>query len=262
MIETHVDSATEAAERERAALTEQGAAYEEFRRRVASLSTTEIRRGCAGATAHGSVTARTARADTGGAACERVRETFAETVRPHSIDDVGEEPLLETIREELGDGVALALAPTTDAGFTPKTKRAVLTATRERSRGIEATVAAIDSELESLETAADVVAGLTEWLAAANETPLSSLGFDALRNRHERLATHRSQCDSLLTERQELLASTTGRNQSADVTHRSLVRYLYSSYPVVYPVLSTVTRLVDLLDDCQRTVRSHLTRRA
>ena len=262
MIETHVDGATEVVERERAALTEQGAAYEEFRRRVASLSTTERRPGSAGATVHGGGAARTARADTGGAACERVRETFAETVRPHSIDDVGEEPLLETIREELGDGVALALAPTTDAGFTPKTKQAVLTAARERSRGIEATLASIDSERESLEGAADVVAELTEWLVAADETPLSSLGFDALRDRHERLAAYRARCDSLLTERQELLASTTGRNGSADVTHRSLVRYLYSSFPVVYPVLSTVTRLADLLGDCQRAVRSHLTRRA
>lgn len=263
MIETHVDRARDAVERERELLAEEGAAYEEFCDRIRSLSTTEVAPGTgARGAAPGGVVAGTARPDAGGAACEQAREAFAETVQPYSVADVDDEPLLETIREELGDGVALALAPTTDPGFTTQTKGAILSAARERRRGIEATIDALDSEAESLHAAGDAVDEITDWLAEADETPLSTLGFDGLRDRHERLADHRDRVAALLDDRQELLASTTGRNRSADITHRSLVRYLYEPLPVVYPVLSTLTRLYDLLGDCQRTVREHLTRRA
>jgi hypothetical protein len=262
VIETHVDRARTAVEREREVLSEEGSAYEAFRRRVESLSAAEIGRGAGvGGTTHGGVATRTAHGDASGGACEQVREAFAETVRPYSVDDVGEEPLLETIREELGDGIALALAPTTETAFTPQTKGAILTATRERWRGIDATIDALDSEAESLRAVGETVDEITDWLAAADEMPLSSLGFDELRERHDRLAEFRDRCERLLDDRQELLLTTTGRNHSADVAHRSLVRYLYSSLPVVYPVLSTVTRLYDVLEECQRAVRDHLTRR-
>ena len=263
MIETHVDRARDAVEHERELLAEEGAAYEEFCSRIGSLSATEAGPGAStGGSPRGGLVAGASRPDTGGAACEQAREAFAETVQPYSVADVEEEPLLETIREELGDGVALALAPTTDPGFTTQTKGAVLSAARERRRGIEATIDALDSEAESLREVGNTVGTITDWLAEADETPLSTLGFGALRERHERLAEHRDRVAELLDDRQELLASTTGRNRSADITHRSLVRYLYEPLPVVYPVLSTLTRLYDLLDDCQRTVREHLTRRA
>lgn len=261
MIETHVDRARTAVEREREVLSEEGSAYEAFRRRVESLSAAEMgRSGGVGGT-HGGIATRTAHGDTSGGACEAVREAFAETVRPYSVDDVGDEPLLETIREELGDGIALALAPTTETAFTPQTKGAILTAARERRRGIDATIDALDSEAESLCTVGKAVGEITDWIAAAEETPLSELGFEELRERHDRLAEFRDRCERLLDDRQELLLRTTGRNQSADVSHRSLVRYLYSSLPVVYPVLSTVARLYDVLGECQRAVRASLTRR-
>ncbi|WP_435115097.1 DUF7260 family protein [Halolamina sp. C58] len=262
MIETHVDRARTAVEREREVLSEERSAYETFRRRVESLSAAEMGHGGGVGGARGGVVSRTAHGDASGGACEQVREAFAETVRPYSVDDVGDEPLLETIREELGDGIALALAPTTETAFTPETKGAILTATRERRRGIDATIDALESEAESLRAVGEAVGEITDWLATADETPLSELGFEALRERHDRLAEFRDRCEGLLDDRQELLLTTTGRNQSADVAHRTLVRYLYSSLPVVYPVLSTVTRLYDLLAECQRAVRAHLTRRA
>lgn len=259
MIETHVDRARGAVERERSVLEEERAAYEQFRRRVASVSTTGVQQ-ASGGTA-GAVAVRAGRSEAGTGACERVREAFAETVRPHSVADVGgDESLLETIREELGDSIALALAPTTDAGFTAETKRAVLTAARERERGIDATVESLDSEADSLREVGEAVDEITDWVADADETPLSELGFEELRERHARLGEYRERCSELLEERQALLRSTTGRNQSADVPHLALVRYLYEPLPVVFPVLSTLTRLYDLLGECQRAVRAYLTR--
>ncbi|QKY19734.1 hypothetical protein B4589_004810 [Halolamina sp. CBA1230] len=260
MIETHVDRARTAVERERSVLEAERAAYEQFRRQVSSVSATEMRQATGGA-AQGAVAVRAGRTDAGAGACEQVREAFDETIRPHSVADVdGEESLLETIRAEFGDGIALALAPTTGAGFTAETKRAVLTAAREREREIEATVDSLDSEAASLREVGETVTEITEWVTDADETPLSELGFEELRERHDRLAEYRERCSELLAERQALLLSTTGRNRSADVSHRALVRYLYEPLPVVFPVLSTVTRLYDLIEECQRAVRAYLTR--
>jgi len=261
MIETHVDRARETVEAERDVLAEERAAYEQFRRRVADVSTAEGRPTVSASASLGGVATRTSSGDAGDTACATVREAFAETVRPHSVDDVGDEPLLETIREELGDGVALALAPTTGPGFTPQTKEAVLSATCERRHAIDATIDALDDEAESLQEVCKAVGEITEWLDAAEETPLPALGFDALRERHEQLSSYRERCATLLDDRQALLQQTTGRNPGADVGHRCLVRYLYQSFPVVYPVLSTLTRLYELLEECQRTVRDHLTQR-
>lgn len=257
MIETHVERARQTAESERASFADERAAYEQFRRRAADLSTTELGdAGTLGPT--GAVTTRTA-TETKDAGCQAVREAFAETVRPFSVEDVTDEPLLATIRAELGDGVALALAPTTDTGFTARTREAVLAACRDRRQAIDATTAALDSEIDSLRAATAVIEEITEWLAATDETALSSLEFEGLADRHDRLSAFRTRCEQCLADRQELLGETTGRTPGADVTHGSLVRFCYQSFPVDYPVLSTVTRLYELLGDCQRVVRAHLT---
>ncbi|OYR50821.1 hypothetical protein [Halorubrum sp. Ea8] len=58
----------------------------------------------------------------GDARCREVRRAFHETARPHSladVDDADAESLLETVRSEFTESVAVALAPTTDASSTP-----------------------------------------------------------------------------------------------------------------------------------------------
>lgn len=272
-VETHVHRARDRAESEAAAFEARVEAYERFYDRVADVPT-----GPTDAT--GATTARTARTATPSAElagfggtqrfvgastadrCETVRTAFAETIGPESVADVGDaEPLIETIRTELSEGVAVALAPTTDATFSPEVKRGVLAETQSRKR--EATVVrrALDREVSSLDAAATLIDDVTTWIEAKDETPLSDLGFDALHERHRTLSTFRDRCDETVCDRQSTLRTTTSYELEAGVRHREVVGFLYVDFPVDYPVLSTVARLGETCRTCQRAVRDHLVRR-
>jgi len=194
--------------------------------------------------------------------CRRVREAFAETVRPHSVPDGSEgEPLLATVRESLGDAVAVTLSPKTDAAFTPRVAAAVDAAVDDRLAELAVFDRTLEREAASLRSATEAIRSVTDWLTTADETPLSALGFDDLRRRHEALADRIATCESLSADRQADLDRTASRGAAVGIRQRSTVAFLYDDFPVSYPVLSTVARLVETLVECRRAVRDHLTRR-
>lgn len=261
-VENTTDRAQARAHRERDHVAGEQRAYEQFRRRVASVSSADGRQQLqstgSGLGGIQSMTAPAECTDSDATACRQVREAFDETVRPYSVEDIGDESLLTTIREELGDGIALALAPTTDHGVTAQTKQAIFTVVSERLADLDATLCSLDQEVESLGGAATEVERITDWLATADEQSLLGLRFEQLQARHERLAAFRNQCQCRLETRQELLQETSSQNPWPGQDHRSLVGYLYQEHSVEYPVLSTMTQLDDRLADRQRAVRDQL----
>lgn len=259
-IDTHVDHARTRVESERQALAEKLTAVERFVERVEGLST-----GGPSASNHavgaGATQSLAGRASSDGR--QAVCRAFAETIRPHSVDDVDDpEPLLETVRTELTDSIAAALAPNAGTSFTPALQQAIVAEAGARRQETAVTIAALDREDAALADAAATVASITDWLVAADETPLSACGFETLRERHERLAAHRERCDELAAERQQFLDEATGRGADLGVSHRTLTSYLYADFPVDHPVLATAVALDDACVDCQRAVRAHLVRRA
>ncbi|WP_255152470.1 DUF7260 family protein [Halorarius halobius] len=256
----HVDRARERVGDERAAVEAKLGAFDAFADRVAALSTEPGAATSGMAATTGPVTDGTSSTEDG---CRAIRRAFAETVRPHSVADVdGGEPLLETVRSEFTESIAVALAPTTETALSPALREAVVSKTEERRAETEVLVRALDRERSQLDAAADTVDGITAWMTDADETPLSSLGFEPLRRRHDALADHRDRLETLASERQAFLRGATSRGSDAGVSHRSLVPYLYGEFPVDHPVLATVTRLDSVCRDCQRAVRAHLSRRA
>ncbi|WP_135828203.1 DUF7260 family protein [Halorussus halobius] len=194
---------------------------------------------------------------------DRVRDLFAETVRPYSLADVGgSEPLVETIGTELGEEIATAVAPATRGRFTADLKRAILSSVEQRRAELRAMDRALAREAESLDAALDAFESMADWLVEADETPLSALGFEALRERHGVLDDYRARCEAVARERQEVLHATTSYEGAAGLVHRSLAGYLYEDLPTTYPVLSTAVRFDAVCEACQRAVRDHLTRRA
>lgn len=191
---------------------------------------------------------------------ERVRELFAETVRPHSAAD-GSETLDGTIEEELGPEIAAVLSPSTPGGFTAEVKAAIRSTVAQRRAERYAMERALDLEEESLTAALAEIEGITDRLVTENRTPLIDLGFEALRDRHETLAAHRSRCERISRERQEVLHRTTSHEMDAGLTQLSLVGYLYDDLETTFPVLSTVVRLERVCRESQRAVRDHLIRR-
>ena len=210
----------------------------------------------------GVVTATAVRRENAADRRERVRELFAETIRPYSVDDLeDDEPLVETIAEELSHDVAAALSPETNGAFTPRVKQAVLSATADRRAELKAINIALEREAESLESAAAEIDAVTDWICRADETPLLELGFDDLRERHETLARHRERCRRVLDERQATLRRTANHNASAGIRQRTVVAFLYQEFSTSHPALTTALRLEKVCADCQRAVRDHLTRR-
>ena len=261
MIATHIDDARERVTAEQDSIAAKRAAVQEFADRVAEIAP-ESTSTAATAGAGRGMTA-TATGGVGGPSdpCAEIRDAFAETVAPCSVPDGDSEPLLETIRVELTDSVAAALAPGTATPLSPELKRAIVSEAQRRQTELKVMGEALDSEEQRLAAAADTVEEITDWLVEADETPLSELGFDALKQRHERLGAHREACDTLVAERQAFLDGTTSETVETGVRNDHIVSQLYEDFPVEYPVLATAGRLEELCRDAQRVVRDHLTRR-
>jgi hypothetical protein len=258
-VETEVDRAIERARAEREAFAAKLEAFESFADRVSDLRTASSGSTGAGVTA---TTGSRARATDAADSCRAVRTAFAETVRPHSVADVDDpEPLLATVRSEFTESIAVALAPTAATAFTDELQRAILSETRDRMAEAETLRAAIEREESALFEAAETVTGVTTWLTEAEETPLSELGFEGLRRRHEDLSDRRRECEELARKRQCFLAETTGKRPARGVQHGEVIQFLYRDFSVDNPVLATAARLDDLCRECQRAVRAHLTTR-
>lgn len=258
-VETYVDRARSRVRDEQEAVRAKQDAFDQFIDHVSSLPAATAPSGT-GVTATVGTQLQTDRvADD---QCRAVRKAFEETIRPHSCETVDDpEPLLQTIKAEFTESIAAALASTTPTSFSPELKRAILTEANSRQTETTALLQALDTELDSLETAAETVTEITDWLVDSNEQPLTDFGFDALQCRHEQLATYREHCDELARDRQTDLQRTTSQTLDAGIRHRELVAYLYRAFPVDHPVLATAVRLDSLCAGCQRTVREHLVRR-
>jgi hypothetical protein len=259
-ISTYIDQAETRVKIERDAVTARVDAFESFIDRVADLPTDSTPSAVSGTVTAGPQLQVNSSADDG---CRQVCTAFAETVRPHSVTDVdGPEPLLETVREELTDTIAVALAPATDASFTPELKQTIISEARTRQGEANASREALEREEANLGRAGAAVDEIATWIVEANETPLTDLGFDTLRQRHEALAGHRDRCTELVRERQTFLQGTTNDGIGVGLRNRSLIQYLYQELSVDHPVLSTVATLDSTCMECQQTVRDHLIRRA
>ena len=262
---THIDAARDRVTAERAAATDTRAGMASFVDRVTDLSTASSPTGTSGVAGTGGLAHRTELSGFGG--CEAVRTAFAETVHAHTAasgesDASMSQPVTAVIRGELTESIAVALAPASSVPFSPELKRGILTEARHRQSELDVLCRALDRESASLDAAADTVASVASWIAAADKTPLSELGFDALRRRHEALAAHRERCDDAVADRQSVLASTTAIGADAGVRHRDLAGSIYDGLSVDHPVLATVVRLDDVCRECQQAVRAHLVRRA
>lgn len=259
---TPVERALERVEDERGRVREHRRGVERFERELRQLSPVSARgqQQASKATAGGTVAATE---PVGGGArgrdrCARVRDLFADHVQPQAgLDD---EPLLAVIREELGDRVALVLAPPTDTSFTDAVKSELLSATDQRQTKLDAMARGLAAESQSLEWMADETAAIAARLEPTEQS-LLSLGFTELRTRHDSLTTCRDRLERLHQSRQQHLQGASGADGVVGLTHHSLVDYLYDQFPSRYPVLSTLAGLSEYCLERQRAVRDHLTRR-
>lgn len=268
-VDTHVEQALDRVHEEQEAIEKKQAAYKRFLKGVEKISVetpstdSPITQRGGFQTTTGPVATMHSTPSGGSKSRKQVRELFAETVRPHSTADVEDsETLLETIAAELSDQVVVALtSQNATTGFTANVKQGVLSEAVQRRRELRVMGRALDREQVSLSETKDAIDEVLEWIIDANDTPLTELEFESLRARHDRLDDFHDQCDTVAQERQSLLHATTSADGQVGIAHHELMNCLYAAFPVTYPVLSTVVRLEQICDECQRAVRDHLVRR-
>ncbi|WP_049924145.1 DUF7260 family protein [Halopiger djelfimassiliensis] len=266
MGETAIHRALECVDAERDAVAEREAGFEAFVQRVRDVPTEAAAPvGSQSATQVASTPAQnvvsvpnTSPTPTPSAdGCETVRRAFAETILPHSDDD--DKSLVETIAAELTEDIAVALA--SDAQWTPALKETVLQKATERRRQADLLQETLETETQTLADAAEEIDEISAWLQTTAEESLFDYGFEELRTKHDRLETFRTRLETLLEERQRQFSESTNRYGRGGTSYRTLVSYLYTDGTTQYPVLSTGVRLYEICGSCQRTVRTHLTRR-
>lgn len=261
--DSHVGDARERAAAESDHVEGKLAAFDRFERTVRGIDPVEAGTAAAAWAAGGGAVAGTPVAErSGDSRCRRVREGFAETVRPYSVEDVaGAESVVATIGEELGEEVALAISPGGVGEFTPTVREAILSTIGDRRSELRAMAAALERERDSLRAAADELDAALGAVETLGNRRLYRYGFEALRERHERLARLRERCERLARERQELVGSTTSHGAETGIRHRTLIGYLYRDLPVDHPVLATVVGFEEECIEAQRAIRDQLTRR-
>ncbi|AFK20919.1 hypothetical protein E6P09_18745 (plasmid) [Haloferax mediterranei ATCC 33500] len=194
--------------------------------------------------------------------CRQIRTAFEETVRPHSVVDVeANEPLLTTIREELGAEIAIALAPNSGTTYSSELRNAVIASATARRAELQSMEQALAAERESVETALADMKALVDDEDPDKEAWLLYWSFDELRSYYEEVALARKKCERMSQRRQRDVHGTAASNAQARVSHDSLAEYLYGDFQTNYPVLATVVELDTEYADRQREIRDQLTRR-
>lgn len=260
-LELRSRAAIERAEAERDRIEEKAIAFEDFGERVREVSADAGQQG-GGATASGNarlgrsagstLAVGTATGTASASAAESVREAFAETVLPHA--DAG--TLSEAMADELSAELAAALSPAA-GGFAPGLKAQLVSRIEARRKEVGLLADAIEAERDRIRAVADELDAITDWLADADETPLLQLGFEDLRERHDRLASCRETCDRLADERQSAVRGTQSDGLTG-IRESELLDHLYGEFDEAHPVLADLAELDAALADCQRAVRSHL----
>ncbi|WP_132060697.1 DUF7260 family protein [Halorussus amylolyticus] len=260
-VELRTHAAIERADAERDRIEAKADAFDAFDERVRAISATPVGRASASAataSAPGGALAvlsgKGGPTDAGGT--KAVREAFAATVLPRVETDSAR----AAMADELSPDLATALS-SAGAGFAPELKARLVSRIGERRAECRLLADAIGTERDRLASAADRLDEMTEWVADADDTPLSDLGFDGLRARHDRLAAFRATCDELARDRQADLRGT-HRDGPTGVRARELLDLLYDDFADGHPLLADIARLDSLLADCQRAVRRHLCSRA
>ena len=253
-VDLRLPDAIERADAERERIERKVAAFEAFADRVADISPSGGQRaGSPGGTtnlpAGGSALAT---GTTGGTGTEAAREAFRETVLPYAETD----SMQEALADELSPDLAAAFSPAV-GGFAAGLRDRLVSRAETRAEECQLLTDGIAAERDRLREFADELDAVTDWLAAADETPLLQLSFEELRARHDRLAECRETCDELAERRQAGLRETK-RDGLVGVRERELRDHLYAEFETDNPVLADLAELDATLADCQRSVRRHL----
>ena len=129
--DTYIEPARARVRAEQDAVDAKCDAFEAFIERVKEISMDRPAAPSVGASTVAGIQQHSTRTTDSG--CREVLTAFADTVRTHSVENANtDESLLETVRAEFTESIAVALAPTTEASFTHELKETIIAETETR----------------------------------------------------------------------------------------------------------------------------------
>lgn len=245
---TRLDGAREALTREATRTRAERDAFEQFRRRIANLESSERARPTptVGGTNVLTVPAGGAAVDDGLADARRAyRETVMATAH---YDEEYDETLATNVAEEFSAPVASALVE--DGGaLTPSLRTTLASGARRASRERTELLSRLEAERSSIEAAESTLAPAVDASEAVVDRDLSRASYTDLVAEYERLEWHEGRVEPLLSDRQ-------ARIHDEEGDRRHWFDYLYRSLSSPYPVLSAGAGTLSLIDDAKSALAS------
>lgn len=230
----HFEEAFDVIESERAILTTEIEAFEEFLDVVESVTPTST-----AGSGLPPVQSQTAGTDP----FQTIRDGYESSVMavPHYEAEYGES--FETnARTEFGPDIATLL--TTGRVFEAHHKQAVIVATEESIEQRRHLLEAIDEEQASLERFRDPVQSVIDAIRSFDGGTLASDSPKLLDGYRRRIDVLESRCHDLVDGRQSEIVGDR-RALSLPISGPDLPSYLYTELPVTYPVIAPLTAVLE-----------------
>jgi hypothetical protein len=187
---------------------------------------------------------------------DAVREAYRSTMMavPNYEDDY-DEPSAEHVRQELGQDVATLL--TSGQAFERHHKQVLMAAANDARARRSPLLAGLEGEQESLEDLTEQVCAVAADTARLESMALDEQPPELLDGYHSRVGVLEARCHDLIDRRQSTLVSQR-RSMSLPISGPDIATCVYSDLDVDYPVVATLTDLLDRLGTLATDVEHHL----
>jgi hypothetical protein len=187
---------------------------------------------------------------------DAVREAYRSTMMtvPHYEEEY-DESYAEHVRHELGPDVATLL--TSGQVFERHHKQVVIAAANDARARRGQLLTELDRERDSLADLREPVCGVAADVARLESITLAEQPAEMLDGYHTRLGVLDSRCHDLIDRRQSALVSQR-RSMSLSLGGPDIATCVYSDLETDYPVVATLTELLDRIEELVTDVEHHL----
>lgn len=244
----HLERAQSLTREEKSRTRSEMEAFESFIRRVSRISiphSTTVSPLAGGAVSR-------SRAHAGNRPLTEIKDAYRETVMstPH-YDQEYDEGLEANMAVEFGPDIAEAIS--SDTRVSPMLKQLLVSKARQAIEERLEYSATLDRELDSLEAAISDINSIESELDGYDSNSLATHSYQQLLDSWERLDRLEHRCNDVIAIRQRRIQSEP-LNDAQVVGSEPLIRYLYHSLSVNYPVLDAGVAVLDRIRESRSTV--------
>ena len=195
----------------------------------------------------------------GSSSIQEVKEQYRKTILTlPDHEDAYDESLEEHLAAEFGGEIASLVFH--GQHFDAQVKALLVQQAQESARDRQQLLEIIDTEAQSLQSASSQLEPVANYLGAHGEDSVQTTSFDDALKLATSISRYRNDCEQVIETRQQEVHSIDSRTGGR--TDEFFQEYLYNSFSVSFPVLTTALAYIRSLDSQWSTLVSELTRPA